>query len=273
MMQRIWALTRYFTQRLFRSLAGLLYVILTLAFWLLLFNPRQQTPDAAYYILVIGVFGAGMAFLVTLTISTRANQAENYPWLVRLPSRVEYMTAVFLSTLLVTFILQMGLALLALFNGPELTFSRLIEIPPIWTSLVIITAVLALHATDLISSGWSRVYLFGVLAIMLFAQGITNNNVRNILTSLNRFASNQGWLGTGEMIANYSATLNNNNSNIIGRLFSLLFWPFQAIAEATANGTFTTAQALAPAILLLYAAILYMLAADLFANKDLFFTE
>jgi hypothetical protein len=56
-------------------------------------------------------------------------------------------------------------------------------------------------------------------------------------------------------------------------VFSLLFWPFKAVADATIQGVFNPTQALAPAIILLYAAILFMLAADLFATKDLDFTE
>jgi len=41
----------------------------------------------------------------------------------------------------------------------------------------------------------------------------------------------------------------------------------------THHGFFDTTQALAPAVILLYATILFMLAADFFASKDLDFTE
>jgi len=57
------------------------------------------------------------------------------------------------------------------------------------------------------------------------------------------------------------------------QLFGFIFWPFHAISEAIFQGFFNPTQALAPAILLLYATILFMLAADLFANKDVDFTE
>jgi hypothetical protein len=43
--------------------------------------------------------------------------------------------------------------------------------------------------------------------------------------------------------------------------------------EAIIAGGFNTVQALAPAVLLLYATILFMLAADLFATKDIEFVE
>lgn len=273
MTQRIWTLTTYFSKTLFRSLSGILYLIFMLAYWLLLFSPTQKTPDAAYFILVTTAFGAGMAFLITLSVGSRGNQASHYPWLVRLPSRVEYVTAVAFTTLLVTLLLQLGLALLAQINGPELTAARLLEIPPIWLSANILAIVLALHVTDLVASGWSRIYLFGLLAIALFAQSLTNNSLTNMATSLSRFAMIQGWTTVASRAAQYAANLDAADTNVISQAFSLLFWPFHAIANAVINGYFTRSEALAPAILLLYATILFMLAADLFANKDLAFIE
>lgn len=272
-MQRIWALTTYFVRSLFRSLIGAILVIATLAIWLTLFHPGQGTPDVSYYVLVIGIFGAAMAFVVTLTIAARANKAELYPWLVRLPSRVEFMTAVFIGATIITIILQMLLAALALFRGPSLTFIQILEIPPTWISLIILSTVLALHATDLVVSRWSRVYIFGILAILLFAQGIQNVTIRNIVTRLNRIATSQGWAAANEQLADYALTLNNSGSNVVSTVFGLVFWPFRAIVDAAITGYFTPAQALAPAILMLYATILLMLAADLFANKDLAFVE
>lgn len=272
-MRRIWTLTNYFTLYLFRSLTGVGLVIATLVFWLLFFNPRQQTPEMAYYVLVIGVFGAGMGFLVTIMLAARANHANLYAWVVRLPSRVEYLTAVFLSALITTLILQLLLAALALINGPQLSLQKILEIPPVWLSLLILAVVLALHAADMVARGWSRVYLFGFLAIFLFAQGLHNNTVRSLIMQLNRMALSQGWTAVNDTLANYAVTLNSNEVSTMGQLFGLVFWPFRALAEATVTGYFTATQALAPAILLLYATILFMLAADLFANKDLAFVE
>ena len=75
------------------------------------------------------------------------------------------------------------------------------------------------------------------------------------------------------MLENYANTLSQTDENMISRLFGFVFWPFEALAEGITNGYFTANQALAPAILLLYAAVLFLLAVDLFANKDLAFTE
>lgn len=272
-MRRIVALTNYFVRSLLWSLTGIGLVLGTLVYWIVFFNPQQQTPESAYYVLVIAVFGAIMAFVVTIVMGTRANHASLYPWVVRLPSRVEYVTAVLFGTFIITLLLQLLLALLALINGPTLELSRIVEIPPVWFSLAVLAAVVGLHVTDLVTAGWSRVYIFGLLAILLFAQGIHNATIRSAISGLNRVALSQGWTAVNDTLANYAITLDINEMSTIGKLFGLVFWPFRTIAEATVQGSFTPAQALAPAILLLYATILFMLAADLFANKDLAFLE
>lgn len=272
-MMRIWTLTRYFLRSLFTSLTGFVYLILTLAYWFILFNPREKTPDAPYYVLVIGVFGAGMVFLITLTIAARANKMELAPWLVRLPSRVEYLTAVFLSSVIATGLLQILLAVLSLISGPTLTFSHLLEIPVVWGSAIVMMAVLALHATDLVVYGWSRVYVFGILAVLLFGRSISNQSISSVASSLSEIALNQGWFAASESLRDYAVSVQGSETNILGQLLGFVFWPFQALADGIASGRFTAVEALAPAILLLYAAILFILAADFFAAKDLEMTE
>lgn len=273
MIQRISVLTRYFIKTVLFSLTGLFYLLLTLAVWYVLFNPQQQTPDVAYYQLLIGSFGAGMVFLVTLSVASRANDAQHYPFLVRLKSRVEFVTAVLLSSLFVTLIYQLLLALLALLNGPHLTLGHLLEIPPIWLAPMIMTAVLALHASDFITIGWSRIYVFGLLAILLFGQGLQNESLSKLANGVSRYAVSQGWLDIGMRLENYGNSLLLVDDNMISRLFGFVFWPFKALADGITTGYFSANQALAPAILLLYATVLFLLAVDLFANKDLIFTE
>lgn len=272
-MIRIWYLSRYFLRTFFTSITGIILLILTFGYWFVLFNPQQHTPDAPYYVLVIGVFGAAMAFLVMLAVASQANRMQLAAWHVRIPSRAEYITAVLLSTLIITSLLQILLALIALINGPKLSFGTIVGIPPIWYSLMIVTAVLALHATDLITNGWSRVYIYGILAILLFGQGISNNTVSSVASSLSEIAGVQGWFATSQSLNEYAMQVASSDSNIIHQLFSFVFWPFNALAEGISLGYFTTAQALAPVILMLYATILFMLAADFFAGKDLHLTE
>ncbi|MCB8984151.1 MAG: hypothetical protein H6659_10015 [Ardenticatenaceae bacterium] len=278
MTQRILTLSRYFLRSLLFSLAGLIYILIGFAYWLVMFPPDQHTPEASYYILVLAAFGAGLTFLATLTIASRANQAGHAAWIVRLPSRVEYLTAVLLSSILFATTLQLLLALLALFRGPDLSFSQVLFIPPIWLALNTLTAVLALHATDFVAAGWSRVYLFGLIALFLFGQSLNDKNSLNTwiilrINDLSRSLAGAGWIVVVTPLNNLARWLQQDGPGALGNFFSLPFWPFHAIANAVIGGSFDTSQALAPAVLLLYATLLIMLAADIFANKDLDLTE
>ena len=121
MMQRVWILTVYFTKSLFFSLTGLILLILSLVYWVIFFPPGQGTPDAENYIILIAAFGAAATFVAALSLSGRASRLENYPLLVRLPSRVEYLVAVLFSSLLLGIGLQLLVAGLALIRGPDLS--------------------------------------------------------------------------------------------------------------------------------------------------------
>lgn len=275
-MQRIFTLTRYFLRSFFFSLSGLLYLILALVYWNLFFNPSQGTPEIENYILIIGVFGAAVSFLVTLSIASRANQAVNLPLVTRLSSRIEYLTAVLLSTTLAATLLQLLVAALAMFRGPGLVWGRLLEIPPLWIATNILAVVLALHATDFVSAGWSRVTLFGILGLLLIGKSADSTISSWLGTRLNGWsiaASSQGWQVLAEWMRNAVVWLNGRETGILSQIYSWIIWPFTAISDGVINGFFTAPQALAPAVLLLYAAILFLLSADLFAGKDLEFVE
>ncbi|MBK8985913.1 MAG: hypothetical protein IPM39_07495 [Chloroflexi bacterium] len=278
MTQRIVALTDYFLRSLMASLPGMLYLLGGLAYWWVAFPPGQRTPEASYYILALAVLGVGLTFLGTLSIASRANQAGHAPWIVRLPSRVEYLTAVLLSALLFATTLQVLVALLALLRGPDLSWGQILLIPPVWLALNVLTAVLALHASDFSATGWSRVYLFGFIAIFLFGQSLDSRSGLNTwiilrLNDLSRSLMGAGQLTWATPLNNLAGWLQQDGVGRLQQFFSLPFWPFRAIADAVVVGSFNTSQALAPAVLLLYATLLIMLAADLFANKDLDLTE
>jgi len=277
MSQRILTLTAYLSRSLLFSLAGLLYILVTLAFYFVLFEPRQNTPDVDYYFLVIGLFGLALSFLVTLSVSSRANKAEHFPFLVRLPSRVEYLTAVMLASLLFAFILQIVIALLAKFiNGPTLDIQEVLVIVPVWLAVDILFVILALHATDLVALGWSRVYVYGILGILLYLQSgnaLIRDWLAGIFRDIGSSMLNRGLDGLSAMAYDISSWLTHTGANLIDQVFGLIFWPFAAISNAAVNGSFTLAQALAPAVILLYATALFILAANLFSRKDLFLTE
>lgn len=276
MTQRIGILTAYFAKGLFFSLTGLILIILSLIYWAVLFPPGQGTPDVENYVILVGALGAAATFMAALSISARAGRMENYPLLVRLPSRVEYLVAVFLSALVIGLVLQLLVAGLALIRGPELTKAHLLAIPPLWISVNVLAGILALHASDLVTAGWSRVAIFGLLAVLLLLKGIAADPdswladrmiglsevlYRLNLISLADLASEAaGWSGGGVLLS-------------LSRVANLVFWPFRAMSDAVFAGGFTTSQALAPAVLLLYSAILFLTAALLFTGKDLEFVE
>lgn len=276
MAQRILTLSSYLFRRLLVSLTGLLYVVAALVFWRVFFNPGQGAPDADYFILVIGLFGMGASFLVTLSVAARAHHAANYPLLARLPSRVEHLTAVLLASLGFSLLLQLTVAGLATLNGPALGLGRLLEIPPLWFSANLLAVALALHASDLVTMGWSRVYVFGVLAVFLFGQQLDGGALAWIserMLGVGNWFFRQGWAAAGTLAGSASRWLNGSGSEVVSRLFGVVFWPFDSIASAVISGGFRPSQALAPALLVLYATFLFVLAAELFASKDLHLTE
>lgn len=277
MSQRVFALSIYLLRSTAISLTGLLYLLFALVYYFIFFDPRQQTPDADYYILVLGLFGAVFSFLVTLSVAARANRAVHFPFLIRLPSRIEYLSAVMIASFAFTFTVQFAMGLLAIVaNGPHFTFQHLLDIPPIWVAANSLFIVLALHASDLVASGWSRVYVFGVLAILLYIQsglGVISSGISGIFQSLGNTFITQGWGTLSNLAYDFSGWISGVGTDLVQGLTGIIFWPFIAIADASVSAHFSRAQALAPALLLLYATILFILAADLFATKDLYLTE
>jgi hypothetical protein len=189
MIRRIWELTRYYIRNLAFSLAGLVFIIATFLFWAIFFPPGQGTPDVENYILIIAAFGAVLTYLATLTIASKANRAENLPLIARLPSRVEYMTAVFTAAFVFSLMLQVLVAMLALIRGPNMALGKMLEVPPVWIALDLLAAILALHASDLVASGWSRVVIYGTLAILLIGQSFVEQINAWILTFVSNLSS------------------------------------------------------------------------------------
>lgn len=272
MIGRVWQLSRYYVRNLAFSLIGLVFIIASFLYWAVFFPPGQGTPDVENYILVIAAFGGALTFMATLTVASRANRAENLPLLARLPSRVEYIASVFTAALVFSLLLQFLVATLALIRGPEMSVGKMLEAPPVWIALDMLAAIMALHASDLVASGWSRVVIYGTLAILLIGQSFVpriNEWLVGLMSSVSSFFYAQQLDTVANLINRGMAWLNGAGEGILNSLFGIVFWPFQAIGDATINGYFTPLQALAPAVLILYAAILFLIAADLFASKDL----
>lgn len=277
MIGRILALSRYLLRSLLLSLAGLLYILLALVFYIVFFDPRQQTPDLDYFILLLGLFGLAFSFVVTLSVASRANQAVHYPLIVKLHSRIEYLSAVFLAALVYGLAMQLlvaGVALLA--NGPDITVRQALEIPPLWIAGDVLLVVVALHASDLVARGWSRVYVFGILGLLLYLQsglGLLGDWLFGLLNRIGSTLAENGFDSMARFFYDAATWLTSDGSGLLERVFGLLFWPFRATIDAVIAGQFSLAQALAPAVLLIYAALLFLLAANVFAHKDLHLSE
>lgn len=277
MMGRIYGLSKYLFRSLLFSLAGLLYLLLTLAFYIIFFDPRQQTPDTDYFVLVLGVYGLTLSFLTTISVASRANKAVHFPFLVRLESRIEYLAAVLLASFAFSGIVQLVLAAAALIlNGPSFTALELLTIPFAWVAGNLLFISLALHATDMVTREWSRVYVFATLGLLLYLNSeldLISGWLSSLLNSLGRTSTSAGLTAVGSWLFDAASWLSQENPTILDRLVALIFWPFNAISDAYISGGFTPVQAIAPAILLIYATVLFILASNFFARKDLFFTE
>lgn len=276
MIRRILILAGYLSKSVFFSLTGLILLILSLIYWAVFFPPGQGTPDVENYIILIGAWGAAATFLVTLAISGRASRLENYPLIVRLPSRVEYLVAVLVGSLALGIILQLLVAGLALIRGPEISSAQLLAIPPIWLSVNLLAAVLAAHASDLVTAGWSRVLLFGFIALALVFNSAASGSGSWFSDRFNDLAElfarfNLMWFS--DLSLSVASWASQSPLSLVAQSISLIFWPFRAISDAIFSGRFTPSQALAPAVLLLYGTILFLIASILFAGKDLDFIE
>lgn len=277
MIQRIRTLTKYLLYRLIYSMSASIYLLVGFAFYWLTFF--QRAPEPEYFIMVIGFFGVIITFFSTLTVASKANEAKSYPFLMRLESRVEFLVSMILTSLTFGMALQLLMVIAVLLrNGPELTFSRILEIPPIWLSLNILAAVVALQASDFVSYGWSRVWVFGMLAVALVVGDDNGVTVKWIAELMRGVAAEP--TGGNNALAQLSNLLNliadfltGSVMTTISNVFSGLFWPFQAIIDAVMSGRFTASQAWAPALLLIFASILFLLAADFFSSRDMILNE
>ena len=277
MIRRVLILAIYFQRRFVFSLPGILFLIMAFVFYMIFFGPGQLTPDVAYFASVLGVFGIVLSFLVTLSFAASANRAANLPILVRIPSRVEYLTSVLLSSIVFSSVVLFVLAVVALLaNGPIFGARFVILIPPLWFSGILMFSTLALHASDLVAWNWSRVYVFGFIAILIYLREglrIIGNALSSLFVELSDRFSIQGWDALASMADNLGNLVSESGPRVLERLVEVIFWPFNAIVNSLTNSQFSTAQAIAPVIILLYATILFLLAAKVFSSKDLILSE
>lgn len=163
-MNRIVSLARFQLREMVRSFAIAAPATITLALYWLFF----EFPGDVDYFAATGGFVLMVVALVTvLLLAGQANRMNSTVVVVRLPRRAELLGAIVASALVVS------LAMTLLFTGLALGQAKvsmnvlhLVAIAPRWLALAALFAVVGLHLTRLVSRGGSHLIALGVLALM-----------------------------------------------------------------------------------------------------------
>jgi hypothetical protein len=163
-MRRIVALARFQLREMVRSFAIAAPMTITLALYWLFF----EFPGDVDYFAATGSFVLLMASLVTtLLLASQANRMSSTVVVVRLPRRSELLGAIVASALVV------AAAMAVLFTGLALgqakvamSVGHLAVIAPRWLALATLFAVVGLHLSRLVSRSGSHLIALGLLALV-----------------------------------------------------------------------------------------------------------
>jgi hypothetical protein len=134
-----------------------------------------------------------------------------------------------------------------------------LDIVPVWIAFLFLGAALGLHMSELVRRGWSRSGIYAVLAFILFSLNQQQSGVPVELSD--RF----NWVPhIMPDPAKWEWAVNVTN---------VIIWPISAAVQVARSTPYTTAESLAPAMLLLLSALIFWLAVVLFGRKDLFLPE
>jgi hypothetical protein len=237
---RVWTLNFFLIRDLFRSLLGVVPVAIAVAFGLLAF---EYGMDQAQFFTVAGL-GTGLICLVTaLLLANRANRATSYLLLARLRRRTELLAASVFGGLLITMVLAMALTLANLLAGRlALELQSLPWLLITWLPLWILCACLALPLSALVGRRGS--HLVGQLLVVALLV-VHDKSAPPAIRSLR-------WLV---------------------RVADSILWPLGTLLSRASGGTHDRTFFLTLALTLIYAALLFLLADQLLADKDLVWTE
>jgi hypothetical protein len=238
--KRVSTLTSFLVQDLSRSLAGVVPLALALAFGIIAF---EYGMDQAQFITVAGI-GMGAICLVTaLVLASRVNRASFYLIVARLQRRAELLAAVVLSSLAITTALALLVAIANLLTGRlTLDFPSALWVLPTWLPLLLLAATLALTLSGLVERSGSHLLGYALLA--------------------------------GVLIANdRKAYLVQHGMNWLARLVEAVLWPLNTLVGQASAGIHGRDYLLAWALTFAYAFLLFALAAALFQDKDLLWSE
>jgi hypothetical protein len=163
-MSRIVALARFQLRELVRSFAIAAPATITLALYWLFF---EFPGDVDYFAATGGFVLMVVAVVTVLLLAGQANRMSSAVVVVRLPRRAELLGAMVASALVVS------VAMAALFTGLALGQAKvsmsalhLAAIAPRWLALAALFAVVGLHLSRLVSRSGSHLIALGVLAFM-----------------------------------------------------------------------------------------------------------
>ena len=239
-MKRIVTLTSFLNRDLFRSLAGIVPLAFTLAFGIIAFEYGMDQPQ---FITVAGIGMGAICLATTLLLASRANRASSFLLVARLHRRSELLAALVLSSLSITTALALLMALANLLAGRlTLDFPSTLWIVPTWLPAWLLAASLALPLSGLVGRGGSHLIGYVLLAGLLIA-----NDRRSFLTS--------------------------HGMNWLSRIVETILWPVNTLLAQASAGIYDWEYVLAWVLTCAYAVLLFVLAASLFEDKDLLWSE
>ena len=240
MVRRVTTLTSYLILDLSRSLAGIVPLALALAFGIIAF---EYGMDQAQFITVAGIAIGGICLVTALLFASRVNRASSYLLVARLHWRAELLAAIVLASLAITAALGLLVSVANLLTGRlTLDFPSALWILPTWLPLWLLAATLALPLSGLVERGGS--HLIGYVL------------VAGLLISYDR-----------------RAFLIRKGIDWLSQLVTAALWPINTLAARASAGIHGRDYVMAWALTCIYALLLFILAAALFGNKDLLWSE
>ncbi len=239
-MTRVWTLALFFVRDLFRSLAAVVPLAVALAFGLMAF---EYGMDQAQFIPVAGLGSGAIGWLAALLLAGRADRATSFLLVARLRRRVELLAALFIGSLGLMAVWAILIAVPNLLAGRlTLEFPSALWIGPTWLALWSLAVALALALSGLVHRGVSHLVGYVLLTALLVA------NDQKALLAEHRLEG-------------------------LVRIVNALLWPVSTLLAQAAAGRHDRLYFLALALTSGYAALLFALAGQLLAGKDLLWQE
>jgi hypothetical protein len=239
-MRRIRTLTRFLTGDLFRSLAGIVPLAAALVFGVIAF---EYGMDQAQFITVAGVGFGTICLLTTLLLASRANRASSYLLLARLHSRTELLLSLAMGGLGITIFLAVLVTSANLLAGRlTLVLPSALWILPSWLVLWLLAVALALPLSALVGRAGSHLVGYVTLAVLLVAN-------------------------------DQNAMLRSRDLDWLVRIVNTVLWPVNTLLARASAGSHDRLYFLSLVLTMAYALSLFILSAQLFADKDLLWTE